>query len=56
MYTYGDTLLPFRIFKHDLRHLHFLSNDLDNGNVCPACPKVVHSHTHVSSFDQIFFR
>lgn len=29
-----------RFFKHELRHLSYLSTDLDNGNVCPACPKV----------------
>lgn len=27
--------------KVELRHLNFLCSDLDRGNVCPACPKVL---------------
>lgn len=26
--------------KHELRNLSFISDELDNGNICPACPKV----------------
>ena len=26
--------------KHNLRHLHYINNSLDSGNICPACPKV----------------
>ena len=30
----------FKILNYELRNLHFLSEHLDSGNVCPACPKV----------------
>ena len=33
-------MLYFRYHKHELRHLNYLSPDLDSGNICPACPKV----------------
>ena len=26
--------------KQELRSAKFLCNEIDNGNVCPACPKV----------------
>jgi hypothetical protein len=26
--------------KHELRTLSFYCSELDNGNICPACPKV----------------
>ena len=38
---FGKTFLTLshnRYFKH--RHPSFLVNGLDDGNVCPACPKV----------------
>ena len=30
-----------RFLKHNLRDLHYIAKDLDAGNVCPACPKVL---------------
>ena len=33
-------LLLYRYMRHELRHLFYISEDLDQGNVCPACPKV----------------
>ena len=24
--------------KHEVRQLKFVANDLDSGNICPACP------------------
>ena len=27
-----------RYMKHEVRQLKFVANDLDSGNVCPACP------------------
>lgn len=30
----------YRAMKHELRHPTFLCEELDNGNICPACPKV----------------
>ena len=30
----------FRFYKHELRHMTYLSEELDSGNVCPACPEV----------------
>lgn len=29
-----------RAMKHELRHPAYLCEQLDKGNVCPACPKV----------------
>lgn len=29
----------FRYMKIELRHLSYITDELDNGNVCPACPK-----------------
>ena len=34
-------VLSLRFFKHQMRHLSHLSSDLDHGNICPACPKVI---------------
>ena len=33
-------LFFFRFYKHELRHMAYLSEELDTGNVCPACPEV----------------
>ena len=30
-----------RFMKVELRHLSFISDKLDKGNTCPACPKVI---------------
>ena len=30
----------YRYLKVELRHLGYLSGQLDSGNMCPACPKV----------------
>ena len=27
-----------RYMKHEVRQLKFVANDLDSGNICPACP------------------
>ncbi len=27
--------------KHEMRHLSYVSDKLDQGNVCPACPEVI---------------
>ena len=35
-----DCTCCIRFFKNDQRHLCYLSETLDRGNVCPACPKV----------------
>ena len=32
-----------RFFRHEMRCLSFLSESLDPGNVCPACPRVSYS-------------
>jgi len=36
-----DAFEEYRFFKVELRHLNYLCKELDKGNVCPACPKVV---------------
>ena len=30
-----------RYMKVEVRNLSYISNELDEGNVCPACPKVI---------------
>ena len=32
--------------KHELRQAAFLCEELDRGNVCPACPKVCIQFCH----------
>lgn len=36
-----NTVLLCRFLKHNLRHLSYINENLDHGNVCPACPQVV---------------
>ena len=31
---------PCRLFRHKLSTLQYVSPEIDEGNVCPACPKV----------------
>ena len=33
--------LEHSVMKVDLRNMAFVSTELDCGNVCPACPKVI---------------
>ena len=35
----------YRYLKVELRHLGYLSGELDGGNMCPACPKVISTYT-----------
>ena len=30
-----------RYMKVEVRNLSYISDELDEGNVCPACPKVI---------------
>ena len=39
---YACNLLRYTGFLVALRHLNYLCKELDRGNMCPACPKVVH--------------
>jgi hypothetical protein len=34
-----DSFEEYRLLKHHLRHLNYLCEGLDEGNVCPACPQ-----------------
>ena len=38
----------FRFLKHNIRHLTYISEDLDSGNVCPACSQVKYSLNRVN--------
>ena len=35
-----NVLCAYRYFKHEIRHLSYLSEDLDSRNRCPACSEV----------------
>ena len=35
-----STWFTYRFMKHNLKHLSYISDELDSGNVCPACPQV----------------
>jgi len=39
--VYSYTVESMQILQARTRHLSYLSADLDSGNVCPACPKVL---------------
>ena len=43
MVSYSTCL--YRYLKAELRHLSYLSGELDSGNICPACPKVNSTYT-----------
>ncbi len=36
-----------RFLKHNIRHLGFIGEDLDSGNVCPACSQVIHKQHNI---------
>ncbi len=45
----------YRWMKVELRHLTFVRQELDEGNVCPACPKIslwLHSHNLIAVSDK----
>ena len=45
--------------KHEVRQLKFVANDLDSGNICPACPtrdaKVYALHNILKHFPSLLF-
>ena len=42
-------LSSIRYMKVELRHLSFVSSELDNGSVCPACSKEPGPEPHWNS-------
>lgn len=44
-----------RFMKHEVRNLNFICEGLDNGNICPACPKVSKLNTLCILGSQLFY-
>ena len=36
-----NIIFPGRLYRHKLSALQYVSPEIDEGNICPACPKVV---------------
>ena len=44
-----------RFMKHEVGNLNFICEGLDNGNICPACPKVSKLNTLCILDSQLFY-
>ena len=54
IYVQNNALFMHRFFRHEMRHLSLLSQSLDSGNICPACPKVGFCFIQQESLDMHF--